>query len=133
MNEKSPDFQALPFKESVYYKKGATLSQRFDELLEDNFTGWEFKSITGSPRELNTNPTLRYAAFDDHRKSTAKPLSQQNSQTRLLDLIVPTPMTVFAAYELWCRQAMAPRAVPLLTHPLGRPLEKGNSCEKKSS
>nr|CAD7258826.1 unnamed protein product [Timema shepardi] len=67
-------------KGSVYYQKGATLSQRFDELLEDNFTGWEFKSITGSPRELNTNPTLRYTAFDNHRKSTAKPLSQHNSQ-----------------------------------------------------
>nr|CAD7403606.1 unnamed protein product [Timema cristinae] len=105
-------------KGSVYYKKGATLSQRFDELLEDNFPGWVFKSITGSPRELNTNPTLRYRAFDDHRKSTAKHLSQHNSQassqphlttkfilviileyTRLLALIVPTPMTVFTAYD----------------------------------
>nr|CAD7402931.1 unnamed protein product [Timema poppensis] len=74
------DFRLIFYNIRLYNKKGAILSQRFDELLEDNFTGWEFKSITGSPRELNTNPTLRYTAFDNHRKSTAKHLSQHNSQ-----------------------------------------------------
>jgi hypothetical protein len=49
----------------VYLRLSDILEMKFNSLLEDHFSGWEFEHITGDPNEYTKIPALQYLAFTE--------------------------------------------------------------------